>query len=326
MPVQTIRATKRSVVGILLALCYSSSPAQEPARRVAVTIDDLPTVNIVGSTENARNEVTQRLLASLGSRKIPAIGFVNESKLYEAGVLVPERLDLLGEWLNAGFELGNHSFSHPDLHRVSAEEFTDDIIRGETNLRLLLASYDRTPEYFRHPFLHTGRSLEIKRDVEDFLASNGYRVAPVTIDNSEWIFARAYVIARRQGDTELAESIGQDYVEYMLQMFAYYEDQSKQLFNRDISQVLLIHANELNADWLGALVDRLIDIGYRFVSLDAALADPAYESDDAYIGPGGITWIHRWAITRGVDPEMFRGEPTTPDYVLQLTELPEHGY
>ena len=113
---------------MLLALCYSLSDAQEPVRRVAVTIDDLPTVNIVGDTENARHEVTRRLLASLGSRGIPAIGFVNESKLYDTGVLVPERLDLLREWLEAGFELGNHSYSHPDLHRVSAEEFKHDII------------------------------------------------------------------------------------------------------------------------------------------------------------------------------------------------------
>ena len=151
-------------------------------------------------------------------------------------------------------------------------------------------------------------------------------MAPVSIDNSEWIFARAYVIARRKGDDELAERIGRDYVEYMLQMFAFYEDQSKQLFDRNISQVLLIHANELNADWLGALAHRLAGIGYQFVSLDAALEDLAYASNDAYIGPGGITWIHRWAITRDADPAMFRGEPTTPDYVLQLTELPEHNY
>jgi len=65
--------------------------------------------------------------------------------------------------------------------------------------------------------------------------------------------------------------------------------------------------------------------GYSFVSLDQALQDPPYASDDSYTGPGGITWLHRWAITRNVDPGMFAGEPTTPDYVLELTRLPEHG-
>ena len=194
------------------------------------------------------------------------------------------------------------------------------------NLRPLLEGYGEVPKYFRHPYLHTGRSLAIKQEIETFLDSHGYRVAPVSIDNSEWIFARAYVIARRQGNDELAVRIGRDYVDYMLDMFGYYEDQSKQLFGRNISHVLLIHANELNADWLGALADRLLAEGYAFLTLDEALEDAAYRSDDTYTGPGGITWIHRWAITREVNPAVFRGEPATPGYVLRLAELPEHGY
>jgi hypothetical protein len=36
--------------------------------------------------------------------------------------------------------------------------------------------------------------------------------------------------------------------------------------------------------------------------------------------------LHRWAITRNVDPAMFRGEPETPEYILKLTELREHSY
>jgi len=112
----------------------------------------------------------------------------------------------------------------------------------------------------------------------------------------------------------------------MLSMFEFYEDQSQQLFGRNISHVLLVHANELNSVWFGPLADRLSDIGYEFISLENALEDPAFESPDTFTGAGGITWIHRWAITRQVDPKMFRGEPETPKYILKLTELPEHNY
>ena len=112
----------------------------------------------------------------------------------------------------------------------------------------------------------------------------------------------------------------------MLKMFEFYEDQSNQLFDRNIAQVLLLHANELNSDWFGVLADRLREQGYFFISLTEALQDPAYQSADTYIGPGGITWLHRWAITRNVDPTMFRGEPETPERILKLTELREHSY
>jgi hypothetical protein len=112
----------------------------------------------------------------------------------------------------------------------------------------------------------------------------------------------------------------------MLDVVRYYEDQSERLFGRNISHVLLIHANQLNAEWFATLADRLSELEYEFVSLDEALEDPAYQSADTYTGPGGITWIHRWAMTRDVDRSMFQGEPSTPEYVLELTRLPEHSY
>ncbi len=309
----------------LLALPCTAM-AQETLREVAVTFDDLPTVNLASTEESARDEATRNLLKTLSDRNIPVTGFVNERQLYEAGVLFEERVDLLRQWIAAGFDLGNHSFSHPDLHQVPLEDFKADVLRGELVTRELLTRHGNAPRYFRHPFLHTGTDLGTKKSLEKFLAENGYRVAPVSIDNSEWIFARAYMLAKRSGDESLAEQVGREYVEYMLRVFAFYEDQSRQLFERNISHVLLVHANQLNSDWFGALADRLDDIGYVFITLDEALRDPAYESDDTYTGPGGITWLHRWAITRQVDPSMFRGEPQTPAYILELTELPEHSY
>lgn len=318
--------TLRSLLLLLTVALPCVVAAQQPVRTVAVTFDDLPTVNITETGDMARREMTTNLLATLTERRIPTIGFVNESQLYQGGSIIDARVDLLRLWLAAGFELGNHSYSHPDLHRVPLDEFQADVIRGEVVTRELLADTDSGPRYFRHPFLHTGTDLVTKTSFEGFLAEHDYRVAPVSIDNSEWIFARAYILALRAGDTRTADRIGRDYVEYMLEMFAFYEDQSQQLFGRNISHVLLVHANELNSKWFGPLADRLSGIGYDFITLDEALEDPAYSSEDTFTGPGGITWLHRWAITRKVDPAIFQGEPRTPDYVLKLTQLPEHGY
>ena len=106
----------------------------------------------------------------------------------------------------------------------------------------------------------------------------------------------------------------------MEQVVRFYEDQSRQLFGREIPQVLLLHAYALNADHLDRLLSLLRDRGYRFVSLEEVLADPAYDSEDAYVGPGGITWLHRWAISRDVDRSMFAGEPRVPGWVREALD------
>ena len=54
--------------------------------------------------------------------------------------------------------------------------------------------------------------------------------------------------------------------------------------------MLLLHANALNAEYLGELAGMLSGRGYRFESLDQALADSAYRSRDDFVGPRGPSW------------------------------------
>ncbi|MCC6459327.1 MAG: polysaccharide deacetylase, partial [Saprospiraceae bacterium] len=42
-----------------------------------------------------------------------------------------------------------------------------------------------------------------------------------------------------------------------------------------------------------------------------------------YTGNGGITWLHRWAITRKVDKSFFAGEPACPEFVMELAGMRE---
>jgi hypothetical protein len=64
--------------------------------------------------------------------------------------------------------------------------------------------------------------------------------------------------------------------------------------------VMLFHLNRLNAD----LMDQLLDIfearHYRFVSLDIAQSDPAYDTPDTFTTSYGWMWGYRWAKERGV--------------------------
>src|SRR6266511_6196051 len=51
-------------------------------REVAVTFDDLPIISVTHLDTAARRNITRKLLNSIRSNKVPAIGFVNEYGIY----------------------------------------------------------------------------------------------------------------------------------------------------------------------------------------------------------------------------------------------------
>ena len=286
-------------------------------REIAVTFDDLPAVSTKRDIGTWK-EITTKLLKTISSNRIPAIGFVNENKLIPDGQHDEARVALLRMWIAAGLELGNHTYSHRSLNSTPLEEFESDTIRGEETVSRLLREKGKKLRYFRHPFLHTGRSLETKKAFESFLAGRGYTIAPVTIDNSDWVFARAYDNARDANDNRAMKQVADAYVPYMERKIDYWERQSVALFGREVKQILLVHANSINADHFDDMIRMLRKRGYRFITLDEALKDTAFTSPDIFTGAAGISWIHRWAITRGVSKDFFKGEPVTPEFVMKL--------
>jgi peptidoglycan/xylan/chitin deacetylase (PgdA/CDA1 family) len=299
---------------ILVGAAFSVQ-AQKTRRFVAVTIDDLPVVTTRDDLRT-RQEITKKLLAHIKKAKVPAIGFVNENKLYRSGKRIEAEVDLLRQWLDAGLELGNHTFSHRSLNRVELKVYQEDILRGETITKELLAAKNQKMRYFRHPFLQTGLSLEVKDGLNKFLARHGYTIAPVTIDNSDWIFARAYDNAFDKNDKKLMRQIGDAYVPYLEAKTDYWERQSVKLFGREVKQTLLLHANFINSDYFDEIVKMLKKRGYEFITLEEALKDKAYRLPDTFTNRAGISWLHRWALDRGRE-NVLPDEPKTPDFVLK---------
>src|ERR1044072_8200866 len=119
------------------------------------------------------------------------LGFGAERKLNRRGQ-VDERIKALEMWLDYGFELGNHTFSHASLNQVGLKAWEDEGIQGETVTRMLLPQPKMKLRYFRHPYLDTGRDLLTRRQAEEFLVERGYRIAPITLDGWDWAFAGIY--------------------------------------------------------------------------------------------------------------------------------------
>lgn len=205
-------------------------------------------------------------------------------------------------WLEAGLELGNHTYSHRDLNVTPLQEFQADVIRGETVTRKMSQAAGKPFRYFRHPFLHVGERLEKRRAFETFLATHGYTVAPVTVDNDDFVYAAAYARALRRGDAAAAERIGDDYLRYIDEVFAFFEAATRQVVGRDIPHVLILHANSLNGDRSGEVARAIARRGDRFIPLEDALRDEAYRRSDDFVGAPSNSWLNHWEITAGRKP------------------------
>lgn len=303
-----------AAVGLWMAAFVAQ--AGVPPRQMVLTIDDLPSQEVALSDDGALAARNARIVASL--RGTHAIGFVNEAKLAVDGQVSARRVQWLRDWLAADLDLGNHTDNHNGLHDTPIADYEQSILRGERVLRPLLAEFGRTPRWFRHTYLQAGQDETVRERLAGFLDGHGYRVAPVTIDNGEWIYARAYVLLLNAGRVADARALIPGYIDYLEAKTQFFEQASKRLFGREIPQVLLIHANALNADALPALLHRFRRRGYDFVGLDTALADPAYAHADGYRGRAGISWLHRWAMAEHKPKVFYEGEPEVPKSVLEL--------
>lgn len=303
-------------VSILLTIIiFISQFSFGQTKEICITLDDLPVVSYDFKDIEFQQEIVSNLIKTFDDYKIPAIGFVNESKLYKNGKLSDEKVGLLEEWLDAGYELGNHTYAHKDYHKVSLEVFSEDVLKGEIVCKDLVKEYDQQYIYFRHPFLHVGLDKEKHDKLTSFLREHNYSEARVSIDNDDYIFAYAYSKALKKGEKDLMDKIGKDYVNYMEEKLLYFEEQSEKLIGRNVKHILLLHANLINADYLDELAERYQSHGYSFISMEAALTDKAYQKEITKYNDWGISWIDRWALSAGKKGDFFKGEPMTPDYV-----------
>jgi peptidoglycan/xylan/chitin deacetylase (PgdA/CDA1 family) len=304
---------------VLLSLVLSVISAAQ-TKTIALTFDDLPYAGMdqtMASVIQARQDI-RSITQTLKEHHAPATAFVNEIKL-QVSDQIDMRIGLLDLWIDAGVPLGNHTYSHLDLNKNPEPMCEDEVIRGEVVSRRLMKARGLDYKYFRHPFLRTGANLEQKNAFEAFLKARGYVVAPVTAENVDWLFNSAYERALKDDDHDLANRLLDAYLVHTDVELDYYEKMVQMEFGRPIAHVMLLHSDRLNGIMLDKVLSKLEARGYRFITLDEALKDPAYQTADNYTGPYGYPWPHRWAITLGKDPD-FKNAPDPPKWVLDQYE------
>src|SRR5688572_11349661 len=251
---------------ILFPLTIFSQVREEGSHRyIAFTIDDLPSTHDI----NAKY-IIEQLTEKLAKYQVPATGFVNEIKLYSGDKPNQAQISLLEHWVDNRFDLGNHSYSHISIDKATLAEYKADVLRGEKITKELLSKRGKGLKFYRHTQLRTGPTNEIKKDLEVFLKEHGYTIAPVTIDNNEYIFADIYKRAKLKNDTAMMKTIGVAYLKYMEAIVKHFEKLSQDFLGYEVKQILLLHANTLNADYLDELIQLFQNSTYKFISLVAA--------------------------------------------------------
>lgn len=295
------------------------SPVFAQQRSVAVTFDDLP---VAGSSDSAEaRSINDSILKSLKKNHVPAIGFVIENRVQEIGA--SQGREILNRWVAEGNDLGNHTFSHTSFNELTVEQFEQEIVKGEHSFAAALAKAGKHPRYFRFPMNNAGGTREKHDAIANFLASRGYRLAPCTIDNEDYVFDARYRQILANKDDAAASKLRSDYLAYTATEIDYYSAVHKQIFGHEIPHVMLLHANRLNADVIDSVLRLFADRKYRFVSLGEALSDPEYATPDTLVTEFGWMWAYRWAKELGVKVNgSLETEP--PAWVLEYGKQPKN--
>jgi peptidoglycan/xylan/chitin deacetylase (PgdA/CDA1 family) len=277
----------------LLATC-SLGFCQE--RTVAITVDDLPYVgstreqNLPAPALDVVRETNRKLLAAFERHRVPATGFVIQKTVEE---LKGGRI--LEQWISAGYDLGNHTYSHKSVNGLDVQSAKAEIEKGEAGFVPLMERAGKRQRFVRFPFNHTGDTQEKHDAIAQYLQARGYQLAVCTIDNQDYVFNDAYLKAEALGDIQAADRIRNAYLDYTDQQIDYYKGLNKQVFGREPPQVMLLHDNRLNADVAEEVLSIFERKGFKFVSLAQAQSDPAYQVPDTFHTKFGWMWGYRWA-------------------------------
>ncbi len=276
-------------------ICLGLAAGQEVAPRMAITFDDLPAHGPLppGMT---RPEVVKSILATLKNEKLPPVyGFVNGFRVAH----YPYQIHILESWHNAGEPLGNHTWSHPELDKLSAATYEANIARDESLLRKVAPQGGW--HWFRFPFLEEGNSLVKREAVRRWLAAHDYRIAEVSMDFQDYLWNEPFARCATNMDETSISKLHDSYLASADQDARVYRKLAKTLYGRDVPYVLLMHVGAFDAKMLPELIQLFRARGFEFVTLEEAMADPVYREDPRVSTPGGTTFNEMVAAQRKVE-------------------------
>lgn len=276
------------IAGAALLLSAAAGAADAAKLKVALTFDDLP-LNGTLPAGAKKSDFARDTIKVLKKHRIPAsYGFINAVQLERD----PDGAKALQIWVAGGHPLANHTYTHLDLTKNTVEDFQREILRNEPALELLMPEGGKHDwRWLRYPYLHEGDTLEKRRAVRAFLASNGYRIAQTTIDFEDYLWNSAHARCWMKEDAESIAWLRESYRTAARDFIKLDLANSRAVFGRDIHHVMLLHLGSFSSHILPDLFEILAEEGFEIVTLEEAQKDPAYDYDPDVAHPRGGTLV-----------------------------------
>ena len=249
---------------------------------VALTFDDMPAAADLPAGLT-RTKIATDLAAELNANHLSGTyGFVNAVKLENDS----DAQQALHAWVNAGMNIGSHTWAHLALTGNPAEAFEQQIARNEPALADYAGARDW--HWFRYPFLWEGDTLDKRRVVRAYLHEHGYKVAQVSLDFEDYAWNDAYARCVAKRDNASIEWLRQSYLDTATEYIRLGREEQLIAFGHEIPNVMLLHETAFTTLMLPELLDLLRREGFQLASLPEVEQDPAYAQDpDAALEYGG---------------------------------------
>lgn len=297
----------------LLAAAALAAAGAVQAQSVAITIDDGP--NAGTTPRMSAQERNQAILGALAKHRVQAALFVTSG----FGANTPQGLPLLQAWSKAGHAIGNHTVTHPDLEKVPLAEYQRQVLECDR----LIGTQPGYQKWLRFTYLREGNTPEKIDGMRSFLRDHGYRNAHVSLDTSDWrLNEKLEQVLKKDPNADIS-AIRTAYLAHVKQRALAYRELSQKLQGRDISQVLLLHHNLLNALWLDDVLTQFEEMGWRIITPAEAFSDPVYKLEPVRKAAGQSLLLSLGrTLGLGLTPG---GERLVDDGDYEIAELAKKG-
>ncbi|NJR78145.1 GDSL-type esterase/lipase family protein [Sphingomonas corticis] len=273
-----------------LALIAGPLPARaEPGPSIALTFDDIPVHGALppGAT---RAGVMRDLVAALKAAGAPAHGFINGARQ----VGDADAAAATAAW-RAAFPIGNHGYEHRGVDELNGGGFRDQLVRNE-------AAVGSSARWFRYPYLSEGATAARRDAARAVLAERGYRIAAVTASFADYSYNDPYARCMAKRDAAGVAALERHWLAAVRLDAESARARMRALYGREVPLVLLMHVGAFDARMLPRTLALYRAMGFRFVALDAAQADPVYAAANDPAMPGPSPDLARSAAEAGVVP------------------------
>jgi peptidoglycan/xylan/chitin deacetylase (PgdA/CDA1 family) len=132
------------------------------------------------------------------------------------------------------------------------------------------------------------------------LNAHGYKIAQVTLDWEDYLWNTAYARCAAKNDAKAIEWLRSSYLTTASEFLDLGRQQAKLIYGREINYVLLLHLGAFSGTILPDALDLLKKKGFKFVTLEEAQSDSAYQSDpDAGLHDAG-TLLDQMMQVKGI--------------------------